>query len=377
MRGGWGAGAARRDDFPGLNGDGSQGGSPGRIHETNRVSIRPAWGPLAKAEPGPRANGTAPRSRARWPRALQRPGAGWKTFPGRGLRGNTSRHRSSGREPSPLPPLSLPGARSPTGDARAWPVHRCRILGHVCACRDRGREGWQRSGYPGPHWYPVPVSPHPRSPAGGRRYGRSGRRGCSGSVLFCRRGRLRRYSGAGGAGGVPVGRQDRRPFPSGTRLLQAQKGRAPRLPVEQRARSPRENRVPAWGDSPRENERLHFFFVRGEKLGKKIQASPTFAKAAVSSFPRRRGSKVQTGFKFQSPLPVQWSAGPPRPRRPGQPRGVTCGARPVGRGARPGAVRAEVNLPRDAGRWRSAPRRARGWGWGSAGGYGRGSLSAG
>lgn len=78
---------------------------------------------------------------------------------------------------------------------------------------------------------------------------------------------------------------------------------------------------------------------------KKIQASLTFAKAAVSSFPRRRGSKVQIGFKFQSPLPVQWSAGPPRPRRPGQPRGVTRGARPVGRGAgrgEPAAGRGQV-----------------------------------
>lgn len=230
MRGGWGAGAARRDDFPGLNGDGSQGGSPGRIHETNRVSIRPAWGPLAKAEPGPRANGTAPRSRARWPRALQLPGAGWKTFPGRGLRGNTSRHRSSGREPSPLPPLSLPGARSPTSDARAWPVHRCRILGHVCACRDRGREGWQRSGYPGPHWYPVPVSPpspQPRRRPSLRKVGET-RLLWIGFILQARPlAALQRCGGRGRGAGGPAGQAT---FPLGDTAAPGPEGPGPASP---------------------------------------------------------------------------------------------------------------------------------------------------
>ncbi|XP_062363317.1 collagen alpha-1(I) chain-like [Cinclus cinclus] len=67
--------------------------------------------------------------------------------------------------------------------------------------------------------------------------------------------------------------------------------------------------------------------------------------------------------------PEAMKAGPPRPRRPGRPRRVTRGARPVGRGAGPGAVREEVNLLRNAGQVEIGPEKSPRMGMGSAGGY--------
>lgn len=325
MRGGWGAGAARRDGFPGLNGDGSQGGSPGRIHGTSRVSIRPARGPLASAEPGPRATGdgsqepgtVAPSAVAPWGRLENLP---WK--------GTAREHFSS-----PAPEHGCPR----DGNRGRCLLSPCPVLGHRRAMRGHGPSmgagSWVVSapavtgaaragsavGTPVPVGTRSPLAPHRRSLAGGRRHGRSGRRGCSGSVLFCRRGRLRRYSGAGGAGGVPAsGPEDWRPFLSGTRLLQAQKGRAPRLPVEQRARRPRENRVPAWGDSPRENERLHFFFVRGEKLEKKkYKQAPLLPKLPSAVFHGGEEAKSKSGLNFSPRCPFNGQRDPPGPAAPG------------------------------------------------------------
>lgn len=75
MRGGWGAGEARRDGVPGLNGD----GSPGRIPGTNpRDKPGLHYAQSGHWQLGPRATGTAPRSQTRRPRGLQRPGADWK-----------------------------------------------------------------------------------------------------------------------------------------------------------------------------------------------------------------------------------------------------------------------------------------------------------
>lgn len=113
------------------------------------------------------------------------------------------------------------------------------VAGSRAGCAPVGPEATARSapgsGCPGSRYPPVP----------GRRYRESGRRCCSGSVLLCRRGRLRRYNGAGGGRGRRSRAPGRRrgPFLPGTRLPPGPDGLGPAGEVVA------EKQPPAWGDA--------------------------------------------------------------------------------------------------------------------------------
>lgn len=138
-----------------------------------------------------------------------------------------------------------------------------------------------------------PRVPHLGCPTDGRCHRGSGRRGGSGSVFI-----LQAWAFAtlqlcrGGPGTWARGEAT---FLCG----------APHCPSELRVRCLRVCAVPWSGVMwPWGNARIRVCLEgRGKKKGKKkAQASPIFAKAAVSTFRRWRGSKVQMKSKFQSPL---------------------------------------------------------------------------
>lgn len=257
-----------------------------------------------------------------------------------------------------LPPHLGKGPRARAGLEAATPPAHCPAVAEECV----SGSGCSRPVHE--HGLPIAVSrtelplgtdarhprvPHLGCPTDGRCHRGSGRRGGSGSVFIlqarafamlqlCRGGRGSQNLGPGG-GDVSL--------------------RGPTLPlgaagaVSAGLRSTLERGDAAMGQ--REDPGV---LGGGGKMGKKkkARASPIFAKAAVSTFPRCRGSKVQMRSKFQSPLatsPRSMVSGtdppPPHPpisptRWPGAVRAAPlwprCG-RPVGR------RRLEVNLPRD------------------------------